>query len=148
MNYSFRKYFVAALLLGLPLAFTSCDPYLDDIFGEWSRPSGNTNTNPGTDPTPAASETYLKWNGTDALVATPLPESYKKMSASETTWSGTYIVDEDIEITGDVTLGGDVDLIIKNGKTLSLADDKTIMYIGSEGYKLNIYSQSTGDITL
>jgi hypothetical protein len=38
MNYSFRKYFAAALLLALPLAFTSCDGALDDIFGEWSRP--------------------------------------------------------------------------------------------------------------
>ena len=67
------------------------------------------------------------------------------MSASETTWSGTYIVDEDIEITGNVTLGGDVDLIILDGKTLSLSSDKNIVYLGTEGYKLNIYSQSNGD---
>lgn len=144
MKLNYRKYFAAALLLGLPLAFTSCEGALDDIFGEWDKPAANNNTNPCTDSTPAPLTTYLKWNGTDALVATPLPESFKKMSASETTWSGTYIVDEDIVISGDVTFDGDVDLIILDGKTLSLPSDKKINYMGST-YTLNIYSQSKGD---
>lgn len=137
------KTILAALVLATPLALTSCEGTLDDVFGEWDKPSANTNTN--TDPTPAATNTYLKWDdGTQTLVATELPDA-PKMAASTTTWSGTYIVDEDIEITGDVTLGGDVDLIILDGKTLSLASDKMINYTTTEGYKLNIYSQSNGD---
>ena len=81
------KTILAALALATPLALTSCNGALDDIFGEWDKPSANTNTN--TDPTPAASNTYLKWNGTDALVATEIPSDAKVMSASETTWNGT-----------------------------------------------------------
>ena len=30
-----------AILLGLAMCLTSCEGTLDDIFGEWSRPSGN-----------------------------------------------------------------------------------------------------------
>lgn len=39
MKHSFCKYFAAALLLALPLAFASCEGSLDDIFGEWDKPS-------------------------------------------------------------------------------------------------------------
>ena len=30
-----------ALLFGLTMSLTSCDPYLDDVFGKWSRPTPN-----------------------------------------------------------------------------------------------------------
>lgn len=87
---------------------------------------------------------YLKWDaGTQALKPTPLPETYKTMTASETTWSGTYVVDQDVEIAADVTLGGDVDLIILDGKTLSVATNKVILY-AEETNTLNIYGQSEG----
>ena len=131
------------ILFCLAMCLTSCEGALDDVLGEWSRPTPGNNNNTNT--TPSTSSTYLKWDdGTKALVATALPESFKKMSASETTWSGTYIVDEDVEITDDVTLGGDVDLIILDGKTLSLASDKKID-ASAVTYTLNIYSQSNGD---
>ena len=32
-----------AILLGLAMCFTSCEGTLDDVFGEWSRPTGNNN---------------------------------------------------------------------------------------------------------
>lgn len=140
MRKSIKTILGGAILVALPMLLTSCEGTLDDVFGEWSRPTPGNNTNT----TPAASNTYLKWNGTDALVATEIPSDAKVMSASETTWNGTYIVDKDIEITGDVTLGGDVDLIIKDGFTLSLASDKKID-ASAVTYTLNIYSQSNGD---
>ena len=137
-----RNYFrlLEGVLFSLPMLFASCgngDNALEEIINGGGSGSGGGGSE--------SAETYLKWDdGTQTLVATELPDA-PKMAASTTTWSGTYIVDEDIEITGDVTLGGDVDLIIKDGFTLSLASDKKINYTTTEGYKLNIYSQSNGD---
>lgn len=34
-----------AIILSLAMCFTSCEGTLDDVFGEWSRPSGNNNDN-------------------------------------------------------------------------------------------------------
>lgn len=41
MKKIFRKLLGGALLFGLTMSLTSCDPYLDDILGEWSRPTPN-----------------------------------------------------------------------------------------------------------
>ena len=38
MKLSFKHLLSAALLMAMPLTFTSCEGALDDIFGEWSRP--------------------------------------------------------------------------------------------------------------
>lgn len=135
------KTILAALALATPLALTSCEGALDDIFGEWDKPTPTDNSGSGS--TPAASNTYLKWNGTDALVPTELPDA-PKMTASTTSWSGTYIVDDDITIDASVTLGGDVDLIILDGKTLKITNDHQISYNGASNFTLNIYSQSAG----
>ena len=125
------------------MSLTSCDPYLDDIFGEWSRPTpGGGGSEGGGDSTPAAAPTYLKWNdGTQALEAVEIPDA-PSMTSTTTTWSGTYIVSEDVTIDDDVTLGGDVDLIILDGKTLTLTDDHWIT-ASTNNYTLNIYGQST-----
>ena len=39
MKLSFRYFAGSMLMLALPLTFTSCEGSLDDIFGEWSRPT-------------------------------------------------------------------------------------------------------------
>ena len=39
MKLSFRYFTGSMLMLALPLMFTSCEGSLDDIFGEWSRPT-------------------------------------------------------------------------------------------------------------
>ena len=111
------------------------------MFGEWSRPTGN-NSNTDSDKD-KSSNTYLKWNGTDALVATEIPSDAKVISASETTWNGTYVVKEDITINDDVTIAGDVDLIILDGKTLKINGKH--LHESSFTYKLSIYAQSEGD---
>lgn len=140
MKHSLKSILVAGMLLTTTLVFTSCEGALDDIFGEWDKPSGGANAGA----TSADVVTYLKWDdATKALKATPLPGSYKTMTATETTWSGTYVVDQDVEIADDVTLGGDVDLIILDGKTLSLATNKKIEYL-EETYTLSIFGQSEG----
>ena len=140
MKHSLKSILAVAMLLTMTLVFTSCEGALDDIFGEWDKPSGGANAGA----TSADVVTYLKWDdATKALKATPLPGSYKTMTATETTWSGTYVVDQDVEIADDVTLGGDVDLIILDGKTLSLATNKKIEYL-EETYTLSIFGQSEG----
>ncbi len=140
MKHSLKSILAAGMLLTTTLVFTSCEGALDDIFGEWDKPSGGANAGASS----ADVITYLKWDdATKALKATPLPGSYKTMTATETTWSGTYVVDKDVEIADDVTLGGDVDLIILDGKTLSLAANKKIVYL-EETYTLSIYGQSEG----
>ena len=39
MKLSFRYFAGSMLMQALPLTFTSCEGSLDDIFGEWSRPT-------------------------------------------------------------------------------------------------------------
>ena len=44
MKNSFRSFMMSgAVLLGLAMCLTSCEGTLDDIFGEWSRPTGQQN---------------------------------------------------------------------------------------------------------
>jgi hypothetical protein len=44
-----------AILFGLAMCFTSCEGALDDIFGEWDKPSANASgeSTPSSDPTPS-----------------------------------------------------------------------------------------------
>ena len=141
MKKIFLKLVGGAVFL-LPLMFASCgniDNPLEilDTSGSGGGSSSSTDT--------STENTYLVWDATaKQLKSEALPTTYTKMDASQTTWSGTYIVEDDVEITSDVTLSGDATIIIKDGKTLSLASDKKIEYVGATAYKLNIHAQSEG----
>lgn len=124
------------ILLTLPMCLTSCE----DILGHWERPVPAT---PGTPSTPTVSNIYLEWDGS-ALAEKTIPEDAKPLTASETSWSGTYIVKEDVTFNEDVTIAGDVDLIIMDGKTLTI-NGKHLQEAGSFSFKLSIYAQSEGD---
>lgn len=117
-------------LSAMVLMLASCgnaDNALEEIINGGGEGGGSSTT-----------KTYLKWDdGTQALKATSFPETYKTMTATETTWSGTYIVEDNISINEDVTLGGDVDIVLCDGKTL------TVKAKISGTYNLNIYAQST-----
>ena len=119
--------------------FASCgniDNPLEEITGSGSGGGGGSEEATGK---------YLVWNTTtQKLEQKDLPASYTKMDATQTSWSGTYIVEDDVEIPSDVTLSGDATIIIKDGKTLSLASDKKIEYMDATGYKLYIHAQSDG----
>lgn len=121
---------VGGALLCLTMMLASCgnaDNALEEIINGGGEGGGSSTT-----------KTYLKWDdGTQALKATSFPETYKTMTATETTWSGTYIVEDNISINEDVTLGGDVDIVLCDGKTL------TVKAKISGTYNLNIYAQST-----
>ena len=117
----------AGLLMGLTLSFASCD----DILGEWDRPTPQTEV-PATE-----TAKYLVWNSTSkALEAQDIPSGYISMTNTTTEWNGNYIVDSDVDIMGDVTISGDVNIILKDGKTL------TVHYKVAGDHKLCIFAQS------
>ena len=136
------KTILAALALATPLALTSCNGALDDIFGEWDKPSANTNTDSGS--TPAVSNTYRVYTSGTAYTDETIP-SGTTVTNTLTTWpAGTYIVNSDITIDDNVTITGDVNLIVFDGVTLTVNG-----YLGdpnpfAETYSLSIYGQSEG----
>ena len=65
-----------------------------------------------------------------------------EVTANDSTWSsGWYVVNEDITISGRVTVSGAVYLILADGKTLNAEQGITV----SSGNSLTIYAQSKGD---
>jgi hypothetical protein len=82
---------------------------------------------------------YLTWDADQKmLVATEIPTTATKAeNANENvSWAGTYVVEDDVTISGTIGLSGDVDLIIKDGATL------TAKQIGGSGNNLRIYGQA------
>ena len=61
----------------------------------------------------------------------------------ETLTSGWYVVNDDVEYTGKIILGGDVNIILADGKkmTVTNTDDSAIYGVGKA---LHIYGQSQG----
>lgn len=104
-----------ALLLSAPL-FTSCQ----DILGEWDRPTPASGGSGGS-----ASEgvEYVAYtvSGSTATPSNKTATTYTEVTSSTTTWAaGTYVVSSDVTIDGNVTLSGDVELILCDGKTLTV----------------------------
>ena len=82
---------------------------------------------------------YLTWDKDQKqLVATEIPTTAIKVENSNenVSWAGTYVVEDDVTISGTIGLSGDVDLIIKDGATL------TAQGIGGSGNNLRIYGQA------
>ena len=107
-----------AMILALSLAFTSCD----DILGEWDRPAPVTPT-PTPEPTPTLSKNYRVYTSGTAYTDEAIPDgaTVVESSAADVTWpAGTYVVSSDVSITGKITLDGNVNLILCDGKTLTV----------------------------
>ena len=90
---------------------------------------------------------YLKWDADQKkLVATEMPAEVTKVENADSyvEWSGTYVVEDDVTITGNITLSGNVNLIIKDGATLTAK--KIIGYNNN----LSIYGQAnqTGQLVV
>ena len=89
----------------------------------------------GVDPAKA----YLTWDADQKkLVATEIPTTAIKVENADGTvsWAGTYVVEDDVTISGTIGLSGEVDLIIKDGATL------TAKKISGSGNNLRIYGQA------
>ena len=93
--------------------------------------------------TEAVETYYIDENGTQQNVtATPLTGG-----GSTTLAEGTYVVNSDIEYTGMITLGGDVNIILGDSKTMTVTNPGTghsDFAIYGESKKLHIYGQSQG----
>ena len=59
---------------------------------------------------------------------------------STTLAAGWYVVNSDISYTGTITLGGDVNIILCDGKTMTVSEDDNTIY--GESKALHIYGQS------
>ena len=91
--------------------------------------------------------TYRKYSYDTSLNYEDLsiPSGTKSLTASTTSWNGTYKVDGNVTINGDVECTGDVDLILLDGSKLTVNGH---VYGGTNSesveYSLNIYAQSEG----
>ncbi len=73
---------------------------------------------------------------------------YTVLTGNETTLdAGWYVVNSDISYTGTITLNGDVNIILADGKTMSVNSPKDGIY-GKGSSTLTIYGQTLGTGTL
>ena len=86
----------------------------------------------------------LKWNEETKQMETVVLDATAMSSTTGdlTLAAGTYIVSEDITITGDVKLSGDVNIILCDGKTLTINKDLICYTVWNDFHGLNIYGQS------
>ena len=111
--------------------------------------SGNTFTMPASNVTVSASVamsvSYLDADGnTQNVVAMPLTGAETTLgTGDETTW---YVVSSDISFDHEVTLYGDVHLILSDGKMMAMTetDDNKNCIWGYDNADLTIFGQSAG----
>lgn len=124
------KSLLAVLVLATPLALTSCEGMFDDIFGEWSRPTGNngnTKTNVDVIGVTLDHTTLTKAAGDDAvtLTATVAPDN---ASDKTVTWKTSDASIAAVDANGKVTFVAagiaTITATATNG-TDDTADDKT-----------------------
>ena len=112
-------------MMAMPLMFTSCEGTLDDIFGEWSRPTGNNSSN--NDSKPA--------------------EDFPETSMEETPLTLVAIEDGKITVTfyNGIILQNDIHYFIKGGPEQTIAKDTKGSYdiIVKKGDVVRFYSTNT-----
>ena len=97
---------------------------------------------------PTVTTSYVDADGTlhEGVEAIPLNNVMTTLPA------GTYVVNSDVAYTGTVTLGGDVHLILADGKTMNVTttgDEHEDYCINApDGQSLHIYGQAEGTGTL
>ena len=121
------------------MCLTSCEGALDDVLGEWSRPTpgNNTNTTPSTDTT----NKYRVWNGTDYDTPTIPSTAIDASTITTTINAGFYDVKSDVNLSGTITLAGDAEFVLRDGATLKIAG---AIVDNTDTYNLTIYAQSEG----
>ena len=91
----------------------------------------------------AVTTSYVEASGTlhENVIAIPLDNTMTTLAA------GWYVVNENVDYTGKITLGGDVNIILGDGKTMSVTNTGTgnedFAIYGDSG-SLHIYGQSQG----
>ena len=120
------------LLFSLSMSLTSCDPYLDDVLGEWSRPTHGGNVTPGGGS--SSDET------TPTMKATPL--------TLEAITAGTIVVNNPKDGM-QYSLNGGEKKAVPNGTAIEGGDlsvgDKVAFY--GNGTSISAYSDGTTNTT-
>ena len=114
-----------ALLLALPMCLTSCE----DILGHWERPASAD---------AAAGEKYYSYNADGTKTEMTIPSDailWTGAVAAGDVAPGTYVVEGNATCDGNLSLKGQVNLILKDGAKLTVSGG-----IGSGS--LDIYGQS------
>ncbi len=89
----------------------------------------------------AENNNYISADGTSQLIS----EDATKLENGITTWATDwYVVDGDVEITGNITVAGNVNLVLKDGCSLTI----TGMIHGDPSATLIVYGQSEGTGTM
>ena len=119
-----------AILLGLTMCLTSCEGTLDDIFGEWSRPTGNngnTKTTVAVKSVTLDQTTLTKAVGDDAVTLTATVDP-TDASDKTVTWKSSDASIAAVDANGKVTFvdagTATITATATNG-TEDAADDKT-----------------------
>ena len=119
-----------AILLGLAMCLTSCEGTLDDIFGEWSRPTGNngnTKTTVAVKSVTLDQTTLTKAVGDDAVTLTATVDP-SDASDKTVTWKSSdasiAAVDANGKVTFEAAGTATITATATNG-TDDTADDKT-----------------------
>ena len=119
-----------AILLGLTMCLTSCEGTLDDIFGEWSRPTGNngnTKTTVAVKSVTLDQTTLTKAVGDDAVTLTATVDP-SDASDKTVTWKSSDASIAAVDANGKVTFvaagTATITATATNG-TDDTADDKT-----------------------
>ncbi len=119
-----------AILLGLAMCLTSCEGTLDDIFGEWSRPTGNngnTKTTVAVKSVTLDQTTLTKAVGDDAVTLTATVDP-TDASDKTVTWKSSdasiAAVDANGKVTFEAAGTATITATATNG-TDDTADDKT-----------------------
>ena len=132
-----RNYFrlLEGLLFSLPLLFASCgngDNALEEIINGGGSGGGSSSTN-----------TYRVYTSGTAYTDEAMPEGTIVTSSLATWPAGTYIVNSDVTIDYNVSITGDVKLIVYDGVTLKVNGHFGETY-GTETCSLSIFGQSAG----
>ncbi len=143
-----------AILLGLTMCLTSCEGTLDDIFGEWSRPTGNngnTKTTVAVKSVTLDQTTLTKAVGDDAVTLTATVDP---SDASDKTvkWTSSDASIATVDANGKVTFvaagTATITATATNG-TEDAADDKTATCdVTISAKKVNVESVKLDKTTL
>lgn len=134
----------AAIMMVLPLSFTSCD----DILGHWEKPVADVFTpttfkvfNPQTN-------MYEKMDLSIYDFTTLTPSNVAGLLSSGTLSAGKYIVEGNVNYNGDINVGGDgkLELYIQDNASLTITGGLNAGDI--EGIKIAGQKDGSGKLTI
>jgi len=122
------------LLIALSMSLTSCDPYLDDIFGEWSRPTPGSSTGGDSDDGGGtATETSISIDATLSIIvgnADVTLTATVDPAGTAVTWSSDNTAAATVDETGKVhaVAAGTAKITAKAGDKEAVCNVTVIAY--------------------